>query len=199
MSDLASRSEAYLRALMRTDRQVQNRRRDRQALLDLEATEESAPAKRRVVRRTRKVARCPVCDVGPDQHCEMCGSFENCPRILPRKLSQVATMSGLAERVASLEMALVEMLAKCSFAKREQWCGCIDCHCMIARCALRSSPSPRQPQPSDDKIRRLSARSNPRGAPRNVRRFLYGYLSIVRLSDVGPIPNAEESNAGFPV
>jgi hypothetical protein len=96
MSDLASRSKAHLRALMHTDQQVQNRRwdgqtllnLDGQTLLNLEASEDSAAAKRRIVRRTRKVARCPVCDVGPHQHCEMCGSFENCPRTLPWKVSQ---------------------------------------------------------------------------------------------------------------
>jgi hypothetical protein len=42
-----------------------------------------------------------------------------------------------ADRVAVLEMAFVEMLAKCSWAKREQWCGAIDCHCVLARRALR--------------------------------------------------------------
>ena len=29
------------------------------------------------------------------------------------------------DRVAALEMAFVEMLAKCSRAKREQWCGAL--------------------------------------------------------------------------
>jgi hypothetical protein len=40
MSDL----ENKLRALMRADRKVQDRRRDRQELLDLEATEETGSA-----------------------------------------------------------------------------------------------------------------------------------------------------------
>ena len=82
MSDL----EKKLSALMRADRQAQNRRRDRQDLLDLEATEETGCASK-IERRARKVARCPVCDVGPDQHCEMCGSFQSCPRVLRRKVT----------------------------------------------------------------------------------------------------------------
>ena len=61
-------------------------------------------------------------------------------------------MSDLAERVASLEMALVEMLAKCSWAKREQWCGAIDCHSVLARRALRHGRVPRRPDPTPDKI-----------------------------------------------
>jgi hypothetical protein len=45
MSDLASRSGAALRARTRADCAVQDGRRDRQALLDLEATEETFPAR----------------------------------------------------------------------------------------------------------------------------------------------------------
>jgi hypothetical protein len=59
-------------------------RGDRQDLLHLGATEETGS---KIERRARRVARCPVCDVGPDQHCEMCGSFENCPRVLPQKVT----------------------------------------------------------------------------------------------------------------
>jgi hypothetical protein len=57
-----------------------------------------------------------------------------------------------ADRVEALEMAFVEMLAKCSRAKREQWCGCVDCHCMLARRTLRSSAAPRRPDPMPDKV-----------------------------------------------
>jgi hypothetical protein len=57
-----------------------------------------------------------------------------------------------ADRVEALEMAFAEMLAKCSWAKREQWCGCVDCHWLIARRTLRSSPPPRRPDPTLDKI-----------------------------------------------
>jgi hypothetical protein len=57
-----------------------------------------------------------------------------------------------ADRVAALEMAFVEMLAKCSWAKREQWCGAIDCHCVLARRALRHGPLRRRPDPTPDKI-----------------------------------------------
>jgi hypothetical protein len=56
------------------------------------------------------------------------------------------------DRVEALEMAFVEMLAKCSWAKREQWCGYVDCHCVLARRTLRSSAVPRRPDPTPDKI-----------------------------------------------
>jgi hypothetical protein len=39
-------------------------------------------------------------------------------------------------RIKKLEAALRDMLAKCAWAKREKWCGTIDCHCQIARKAL---------------------------------------------------------------
>jgi hypothetical protein len=57
-----------------------------------------------------------------------------------------------AGRVAELEMTLVEMLAKCSFAKREQWCGWVDCHCVRARRVLRHATALRRPYPTPDKI-----------------------------------------------
>ena len=41
-----------------------------------------------------------------------------------------------AERIEKLEAALREMLEKCTWAKREKWCGSLDCHCQIARKAL---------------------------------------------------------------
>jgi hypothetical protein len=53
MSHQINRSEAELPVIMRADRVVQKRRRDAQALIDLEATEESVSAKRRIERRTR--------------------------------------------------------------------------------------------------------------------------------------------------
>ena len=39
-------------------------------------------------------------------------------------------------RIEKLEAALREMLEKCTWAKREKWCGSLDCHCQIARKAL---------------------------------------------------------------
>jgi hypothetical protein len=57
-----------------------------------------------------------------------------------------------ADRDAALEMAFVEMLAKWSLAKREQWCGAIDCHCVLARRAPRYGPALRRPDPTPDKI-----------------------------------------------
>jgi hypothetical protein len=80
--DAMSGDEAELAAPMRADREVDNERKADQAAVDLEATKEPPEQQSR---RTRKVTQCPVCDVGPDRHCEMCGSFESCPRILPRK------------------------------------------------------------------------------------------------------------------
>jgi hypothetical protein len=79
-----SDSEADLAALMHADREVHNKRKGNQAKVDVEAELEGI-RDAWIVRRARRVTRCPVCDVGPDQHCEMCGSFENCPRMLPRK------------------------------------------------------------------------------------------------------------------
>jgi hypothetical protein len=55
-------------------------------------------------------------------------------------------------RVEVPEMVLVEMLAKCSWGKRKRWCGCVDCHCVLARRALRHGPVPHRPAPTDDKI-----------------------------------------------
>jgi hypothetical protein len=60
-------------------------------------------------------------------------------------------MSDLAERVASLEMAL-RNVGQVLVAKRGQWCGAIDCHCVLARLALRHGRVPRRPDPTPDKI-----------------------------------------------
>jgi hypothetical protein len=79
-----SGNEAGLAARMRADREVHNKRKADRAKVDVEAELEGI-REASIVRRTRKVTRCPVCDVGPDQHCEMRASFENCPRKLPRK------------------------------------------------------------------------------------------------------------------
>jgi hypothetical protein len=46
MSDLASRTEAALRAVMRADRQAHDKRKTDQAAIDLEATKETVPARR---------------------------------------------------------------------------------------------------------------------------------------------------------
>ena len=43
---------------------------------------------------------------------------------------------GYRVRNKQLEAALREMLEKCTWAKREKWCGSLDCHCQIARKAL---------------------------------------------------------------
>ena len=50
-----------------------------------------------------------------------------------------------AERIEKLEAALREMLEKCTWAKREKWCGSLDCHCQIARKALEGKDAPQEP------------------------------------------------------
>jgi hypothetical protein len=57
-----------------------------------------------------------------------------------------------AGRIEALEMTMVETLARCSFAKREKWCGTVACHCVLARRALRSIPVQRRPDPTPDTI-----------------------------------------------
>ena len=42
----------------------------------------------------------------------------------------------IQNRIEELEAALRKMLEKCTWAKREKWCGSLDCHCQIARKAL---------------------------------------------------------------
>jgi hypothetical protein len=71
-------NEVELAARMRAGREVHNKRRVDQAKVEVEAKLEGI-REARIVGRTRKVTRCSVCDVGPDQPCEMRGSFENCP------------------------------------------------------------------------------------------------------------------------
>jgi hypothetical protein len=44
-----------------------------------------------------------------------------------------------ASRIEKLKAALREMLEKCTWAKREKWCGSLDCHCQIARKALEEN------------------------------------------------------------
>ena len=48
----------------------------------------------------------------------------------------VAQRDQARARIKKLEAALREMLEKCTWAKREKWCGSLDCHCQIARKAL---------------------------------------------------------------
>ena len=50
-----------------------------------------------------------------------------------------------ADRIEKLEAALREMLEKCTWAKREKWCGSLDCHCQIARKALEGKDAPQEP------------------------------------------------------
>ena len=35
-----------------------------------------------------------------------------------------------------LRAALVKIMQKCPYARKDQWCACIDCNCIIARAAL---------------------------------------------------------------
>ena len=51
----------------------------------------------------------------------------------------VAQRDAARRRIEKLEAALREMLEKCTWAKREKWCGSLDCHCQIARKALEGN------------------------------------------------------------
>ena len=143
-------SEADLLALMRADRQVQNRRRAAQLLIDLKATEavrlvsqarartfqENALQAKGIHVMSKLVARLRA-EVDEDVN-----------EPLDRLLDEAAV------RVEALEMRLVEMLAKCSWAKREQWCGCVDCHCVLARrFASRPGIAPARPDTRQDQRR----------------------------------------------
>jgi len=44
-----------------------------------------------------------------------------------------------ADRIEKLEAALRDMLSKCTWEKRRQWCGSMGCHCQIARKALEKN------------------------------------------------------------
>jgi hypothetical protein len=35
-----------------------------------------------------------------------------------------------------LRAALVKIMQKCPYARKDQWCACLDCNCIIARAAL---------------------------------------------------------------
>ena len=52
---------------------------------------------------------------------------------------------GYRVRNKQLEAALREMLEKCTWAKREKWCGSLDCHCQIASKALEGKDAPQEP------------------------------------------------------
>ena len=51
----------------------------------------------------------------------------------------VAQRDAARRRIEKLEAALRVMLVICSLAKREKWCGSLDCHCQIARKALEEN------------------------------------------------------------
>ena len=57
----------------------------------------------------------------------------------------VAQRDAARRRIEKLEAALREMLEKCTWAKREKWCGSLDCHCQIARKALEGKDAPQEP------------------------------------------------------
>jgi hypothetical protein len=84
-------------------------------------------------------------------------------------------MSELTDRVAAPEMALVQMLTKCSWAKRQQSCSRIDCHCMIARRAFRPTPTPRS-------TRSTKPSNGQRGA--DMRNVFLGVLLALATHDV---------------
>ena len=43
--------------------------------------------------------------------------------------------------VGDVERLAKAVLADCNWAKREQWCGCVDCKCILARTLLSAAPS----------------------------------------------------------
>lgn len=42
-------------------------------------------------------------------------------------------------RIEKLEAALNKILQKCVYARREKWCSCLDCNCVIAGAALEGN------------------------------------------------------------
>ena len=47
----------------------------------------------------------------------------------------------LWREVERLRAALVKIMQKCPYARKDQWCACIDCNCIIARAALAGEAS----------------------------------------------------------
>jgi hypothetical protein len=41
-----------------------------------------------------------------------------------------------ADEIERLRAALEKIMQKCPYARRDKWCACIDCNCIIARAAL---------------------------------------------------------------
>ena len=143
-------SEADLLALMRADRQVQNRRRAAQLLIDLKATEAAgSSAKVEHVPFKKMRSKLKAIHVMSTLVARLRAEVdEDVNEPLDRLLDEAAV------RVEALEMTLVEMLAKCSWAKREQWCGCVDCHCVLARrFASRPGIAPARPDTRQDQRR----------------------------------------------
>ena len=46
-----------------------------------------------------------------------------------------------ADQIERLRAALVKIMQKCPYARKDQWCACIDCNCIIARAALAGEAS----------------------------------------------------------
>jgi hypothetical protein len=40
------------------------------------------------------------------------------------------------EKIDRLRAALEKIMQKCPYERKEKWCACIDCNCIIARAAL---------------------------------------------------------------
>ena len=48
----------------------------------------------------------------------------------------ISQNADLREENDRLRAALEKIMQKCSYARRDKWCACIDCKCIIARAAL---------------------------------------------------------------
>jgi len=46
-----------------------------------------------------------------------------------------------ADEIETLRQALVKIMQKCPYARKDQWCACLDCNCIIARAALKGGKS----------------------------------------------------------
>lgn len=86
----------------------------------------------------------PECDEC-DERCWSCAPFDDCEECGKEAtgyvrddivLASTAEASRMFDRIKKLEAALRDMMSKCIWEKRKQWCGSMGCHCQIARKAL---------------------------------------------------------------
>ena len=78
---------------------------------------------------TRSTVKITVVSVEASDHIE---------KLEAANLKQSLIMVGHLSRIEELEAALRDMMSKCTWEKRKQWCGSMGCHCQIARKALEN-------------------------------------------------------------